>query len=266
MDGIGNRRERLVLTLPMAPASLRPMRPLDGTFTILGNRVPRVVGLLIGLTFLASIGAAVGARNGFPALLAQGILAPDFVWAGQLWRLVTWVFLELGGQPPGLNLFFGSLLLWWVGRDLYYAWGATRLLGTYLGIAVAAGAATCLVARLVWPGLMGADYMGMWPVVDALIIAWATIHPSREILVFLVLPARGRTLILITLGMTLLFGLINGIAGFVPHFLAEGLMLAHLNPPLSLQKLWHQTRMRRSQRRSPKLRAVDRDDPPRWLH
>lgn len=242
-----------------------PVRALDGSFTILGGRVPRVVFLLLGLTLLATILAAVGYRNGLPFFLRATTLSPALVWEGQLWRLVTWPFVELGGAPPGLNLFFGCLLLVFLGRDLYYAWGATRFLGHYLGIAAASGLATCLVSRL-WSDVWASDYFTMWPAVDAMIIAWATLHPGREILIFLVLPARGRTLIIATIALTLLFALLSGFTYFVPHFLAEGLMLAYLNQPTGLRRFWQQARRRRSQRRASKLRVVERDEPPRWLH
>lgn len=231
----------------------------------MGNRVPRVVGLLIGLTLVVSIVAAVGYRNGVPFILREATLSPALVWQGQIWRLVTWIFVELGGIPPGTNLFFGGLLLFFLGRDLYYTWGATRFLGHYLGIGVASGLATCLVARL-WPGVWASDYMSMWPAVNAMIIAWATLNPGREILVFLVLPARGRSLIIVTIGLTLLFALINGVVHFVPHFLAEGLMLAYLNPPTAVQRFWQRARLRRTQGRSPKFRVVEKEEPPRWLH
>jgi membrane associated rhomboid family serine protease len=239
---------------------MRAIRVLDGSFTVMGGRVPRVVGLLMGVTLVASVVGAVGARNGFPLLLA-GVLTPGLVIDGQVWRLVTWVFFE----PEGLALIFGLLGLWWFGRDLYFAWGATRLLATYLGIAAAAGLGTCLVA-LAWPVLNQVPYWGVWPVVSSLIIAWATLNPNRDVYVYFVLPLRGRNLILVTLGGTLLFALLDGPARFVPHFLAQGFMLAWLNPPEGLQRFWRQARLRSSLRRAPKLRAVDREEPPRWLH
>jgi hypothetical protein len=102
--------------------------------------------------------------------------------------------------------------------------------------------------------------------VTALMIACATLNPQRDVFVYFVLPLRGRNLILATLGGTLLFALLDGVARFVPHFLAEGLMLAYLNQPAGLQRFWQQARRRRSQRRASRLRVVDREEPPRWLH
>src|SRR5262245_15063298 len=184
---------------------MRPVRVLDGSFTVMGGRVPRVVGALIVLTLLVTIAGAVGMRNGFPLLQQVVLLVPGFVLAGQAWRLFSWVFYE----PNGLGLVFGCLGLWWFGRDLYYSWGPGRLLGVYLGLAAAAGLGTCLVARLFWPTLLELPYFGMWPVLSALIIAWATLHPHRDLYVYFVLPLRGRNLILATIGGTVLFALLD---------------------------------------------------------
>ncbi len=247
---------------------MRPVRALDGGFNVMGTRVPRVVGLLVGLTLFASIMGAVGARNGVRVILQQGVLAPDLVWSGQLWRLVTWPFFEL----DGLSLIFGCLALFWFGRDLAHAWGPGRFLGLYLGFAAASGTATCLIGRLLWPELLSAAFLGPWAMVDALIIAWAILYPHRDVLVYFVLPLRGPNLIYATIGGTLLFALLNGIGNFVPHFMAEALMLAYMREG-SLSRLWLRLRMGALQakagRRPAHLRPVEKDDwgkPPRWLH
>ena len=247
---------------------MRPVRALDGGFNVMGTRVPRVVGLLIGLTLLGSVLGAVGARNGVRSILQEGVLAPDLVWSGQVWRLVTWPFFEL----DGLSLIFGCLALFWFGRDLAYAWGAGRFLAVYLAFAAAAAGATCLIGRLIWPELLTAAFLGPWAMVDALIIAWAVLFPHRDVLVYFVLPLRGPKLVYATIGGTVLFALLHGVGSFVPHFVAEGLMLAYMREP-SLHRLWLKFRLgalqRKAARRPSHLRPVEKDDwgkPPRWLH
>jgi len=239
------------------------MRSLDGTFVVMGTRVPRVVGLLVGLTLGLSILGAVGSRNGLP-LRHAGALIPDLVLGGEVWRVVTWVFFETEALP----LVFGLLGLWWFGGDLSQTWGSRRFLGTYLGLTVATGVATSLLA-LVVPGFIQPAYAGPWPLVDALIIAWATHYPYRDLYVYFVLPLRGRNLIYATLGGTLLFGLLYGLPLFVPHFIAQGMMLVYLRGLRNLLlRIWP-TRVWTPPRRSSNLRAVEknaREEPPRWLH
>jgi membrane associated rhomboid family serine protease len=238
-------------------------RGLSGAFYVLGARIPAVTGGLIGLTLAVSVVGALGDQLGAP-LRDWLLLEPRRVWQGELWRLLTWVFVE--ANP--LSLILGCLMLWVFGGELNNSWGPRRFLGVYAGFAVAAGALTSLLARLAWPTLMGVAYFRMWPVVEALIIAWAVLYPHRQILFYLVLPVSGRALVYVTVGGTLLYALLVRVELFVPDFIAQGLMLLYLRP-VSPRYLWLRFKYAAATRRRPTLRAVDRRDrgePPRWLH
>src|SRR3990170_8385570 len=91
-----------------------------------GGRVPPVVGLLISLLVVVSLTGAL-----VPNLTNLAIFVPALVTRGELWRLVTWPFVET--HP--LSLVFGALILWWLGRDLALAWGERRFLVLFLGLA-----------------------------------------------------------------------------------------------------------------------------------
>ncbi len=237
-------------------------RPLDRRFNLLGGSLPASVALLIGATLVASILGAQVASFG-----ALGALVPAQVFEGQLWRLVTWAFFE----PDPLGLIFAGLALFWFGGELVRIWGPVRFLRTYLGLAAGAAALTCGVA-LVWPALGPLPFVGAWPAVSALIIAWATAFPTRNLLLYFVLPLSGRNLIYATLGGTLIFALLGGVWRYVPHFAAQLLALAVMRQsPLST--LWTKLRFelayRGWRRRSSRLREVppaSRDEPSRWYH
>jgi membrane associated rhomboid family serine protease len=243
------------------------LRWLDRSFPVLGGRVPAPVALLIVATFIASIAGSVSARNGVGGLLKAGVLVPSAVYHGEVWRLVTWPLFEL--DPIGL--IFGALGLFWFGSELVRAWGPGRFLLAYFGLAGAAGLVTCLVA-LGGPEMQTLTFFGLWPVVSALIIAWATYFPGRDILVYFVLPLRGQNLIYATLGGTLLFALLGGFTRFVPHFAAQLLMMAALRGT-PLGQIWarlkYEFAYRRWRRRASKLKAVppaSPDETPRWYH
>jgi membrane associated rhomboid family serine protease len=225
-----------------------------------GGRVPAAVGGLLAATVVVSLAAVVGERNGFP-LLQLFVLAPQAVWGGEVWRLATWVLVET--EP--LNLLFGGLVLFWFGRDLVEAWGERRFLATYFGIAAAAGALTCLAA-LAWPALQTYRFTGFWAAVDALIVAWALIHPFRQILLFFALPVSGKTLLWITVGGTVLFALFAGVAAFVPHLLAEGVAWVWVSgkgPGQWMRRL----RLPRLRRRGRfEVIRADRDPDKNWLN
>lgn len=235
---------------------------LDRRFHLLGGSLPASIALLIGATLISSIlGAQVA------GVAAVGALVPALVFAGQLWRLLTWAFLE----QDALGLIFAALALFWFGSDLVRIWGPVRFLVNYLLLAGGAASVTCLVA-LAWPELRPLPFVGAWPVVSALIVAWATAFPTRNMLLYFVVPLSGRNLVYATLGGTLIFALLGGVWRFVPHFAAQLLCLAAMRgSPLS--GLWTKLRFelayRGWRRRSSRLREVPRaprDEHTRWYH
>jgi membrane associated rhomboid family serine protease len=225
-----------------------------------GGRVPAAVGGLITATVVVSLAAVVGERNGLP-LLQLFVLAPRAVWGGEVWRLVTWVLVET--EP--INLLFGGLVLFWFGRDLVEAWGERRFLATYFGVAAVAGALTCLAA-LGWPALDSARFTGFWAAVDASIVAWALLHPFRQILLFFALPVSGKALLWITVGGTVLFALFTGVAAFVPHLLAEAVAWIWVGGPGPGRWL-RRLRLPRLRRRGRfEVIRADRDPDRNWLN
>lgn len=244
-----------------------PARALNGSVTFFGYRFPLPPLLLAAATLAASTLAAVGLRSGFP-FLQWLTLDANAVAAGQLWRLVTWPFLEL--DP--IALLFACLVILVFGRDLTYQWGGVRFLANYFGFTLAAGVGTCLLAA-VWTPVRATAYFTAWPVADALIIAWAVVFPGRQMLLYFVLPLGGRVLVYAIVGITVLLALFGGFTPYVPHFLAQAAALAYLRRP-DLRLYWARLRYgswNTPARRRSGLRKVERqrssdDEPPRWLH
>ena len=234
-----------------------------GSYHILGLFILKPIAWLIALVLGMSAGGALLERLGVP-VLTLSILVPQLVFAGQVWRLLTWAPLEL--QP--ISLLFGCLLLYFVGPDLLRRWGVRRFFALFFGGAMVVGAITCLIARAV-PVLAGFPFLGLWPMNEALIIAWAALFSDRQILVMFALPTSGRNLIWLTIAITVVMAALSGFLPFLPHFVAEGLALAYMDVipvrrQLAKARLaWFQ---RGYKRRTSKLTSVDRDEPPRWTH
>jgi len=226
--------------------------------------VARPVAWLIGLVLFMSAGGQLLRRMGIP-LLRYSVLSVDGVWRGEVWRLATWGLLEL--SP--LGLLFGCLLLYFIAPDLLRRWGTRRFFVNFFGGAALVGAVTCLVGRFVWEDVTMVNHMGLWPMEEAMIIAWATLFSDRQILMYFMLPVAGRNLIILTIAITVVMGALGGFALFVPHFVAELAALAYMNViPVRVwvargRLAWFQ---RRYQRRTAKLTRIDRDEPPRWTH
>jgi membrane associated rhomboid family serine protease len=246
---------------------VRPLALHRGNVYVFGARFPAAVMIIFVVTLAATLLGVAGLRNGMPLLAYVG-LAPAAVWHGQVWRLLTWSFFDPGINP--LSLLFWAMMLLLFGRDLCDAWGWRRFTAVYLCIGAAAGVATCILA-LAWPGLMRADFMDSWPVVNALVIAWALMFPTRQILFNLVIPVSGKALVWITVGGTVFFALLYGVGQFVPHLLALGATFVYVHGAPLLRRRWLGFRLRALQgpprRRPPHIRPVDEpDEKPRWYH
>lgn len=235
---------------------MRPGR--SGELLTLGGRVPPSVGGLI----LGLVGVSLAAH--LTRTVALGVLAPQAVLEGEVWRLVTWTLLE---SSP-ISLLFAALTLYWFGRDLAWAWGSRRLLLTWAGFGAASGLAVVLLSLLLpMPGAAGP-----WAVISSLMVAWGLLYPERQMSIWGVLPLSGAQLVWVTIGGTLFFGAFYGMRSMAPHLAAEGLMLLWFRG-LSPRGAWQSFRMwlgqRRMRRRAQHLRVVKKNgkgDPPQWLN
>ena len=235
-----------------------------GGYNVLGIFILKPIAWLIAaIVFMSAFGSLLQ-RSGIP-LLEYSVLTVGGVFRGEIWRLATWAPIEL--SP--LGLLFGCLLLYFIGPDMLRRWGTRRFFANYLGGAVIVGVLTCLVGGFLWSDVARFPYTGLWPMEEAMLIAWAALFRDRQILMFLVLPIAGRNLIALVIGITVVMAALGGFAQFVPHFLAELLALAYMDvvPARTwLQRARLARYQREYRRRTAKLTRVDRDEPPRWTH
>ncbi len=236
---------------------------LNRPVAILGQSLPMASILLIVVVILGSAFLAFFERSGVPSL-RLALLSPALVLVGQVWRLVTWGFFEGDGQ----NLVFGSLMLAIFGRDLAGLWGGARYLIVCALIVSGAGLLTTLLG-LAWSDVHSTQYLSIWPLADALIVAWALLFPNRTILFMLMLPAAGKNLLYLTLGMTAVFAVMYGFSNFAPHFFAMGLMYAYIRGGTALAAQLKLNRLLAPKRGNPGLRVVDGGKNPNgsgWVH
>ena len=112
-----------------------------------------------------------------PEILSRIVLDMDAVRRGEVWRLVTFLFIPIGSSPLWIlvNLYF----TWWVGSSLEQHWGAFKFNAFYL-----VGAVGTVVAAL-----LAGPQSNFW--LDAsLFLAFATMFPDVQILLFFILPIR----------------------------------------------------------------------------
>jgi membrane associated rhomboid family serine protease len=236
---------------------------LGSAFT-LGGRIPSGLGMLLAAILVATVGSWV-TRNS-----AWAVLVPGLLLEGQLWRLVSWAFV----QSDPLTLLFGGFMLYSIGAQLAFAWSERRVLGTFLGLAVFASVVTLVVA-ITFPAARQ-PHLGMWPVVNALVVMWALRNPEQQVNIWGVLPVTGRVLALLMVFGTVLYGLAGGgVAGlfaFTPHFAALALAYALTRGRFPTKRWTLQASdwmaEREFKRKSRHLKVVDKnkDEPPKWVN
>lgn len=235
------------------------------SFFTFGGRVPATIGMLLALMLLASVWASIDMR-----VAEYALLAPVGIWRGEIWRLVTWAFV----QTDVFSLLFVGFMLWTLGQQLSYVWSERRFLMRFLGYTLGAGVGTTLLALAF--DSASAPHLGAWPVVNALIVAWAMLYPDRQVNIWGVLPVTGRTLALLVLGGTVLAavmtGKLHGFGGFAPHLVAIAIAwvqargLGGRRFGGQARQWWAEREMRRRAKHLKVVRKDGHDDRPRWLN
>ncbi|PAP76552.1 rhomboid family intramembrane serine protease [Rubrivirga marina] len=139
------------------------------------------------VTYLAYVVLALLAAFGVPAIAVVDYLMLPASPEGALrlpWTPLTYGFVNAFGGFFGLISFvFGFYWLQWMGRDYEESYGAHRLFGLYvLGALGGAVVGLALGALLPMPRPF---YFGLWTPVTAVLCAVATLHPDRQIGLFL---------------------------------------------------------------------------------
>ena len=111
----------------------------------------------------------------------------------ELWRLATYLFLH---DPGGItHVLFNMLALWMFGVDLERRWGTVGFAKYYAVTGVGAGIATVLFSLLPFDAagsVYAATTIGASGAIYGLLLAWALLFPSRQILFMFVFPLPAR--------------------------------------------------------------------------
>jgi len=141
----------------------------------------------IGFLSISQFPLFIAAANGIiyfmgqaqPVFVERLILDPVAVRAGEWWRVLTFLFVPPQMSP--LFLVFWLLLLYQYAMALENAWGEFRFFIFYL----LGAAATVLAALLVLH-----EPLGNVPLNTTLFLAFATLYPDVELLIFFILPIK----------------------------------------------------------------------------
>ncbi len=151
-----------------------------------------------------------------------GSLVPAVTFAqGQIWRLVTYMFLHDPHSP--FHLLFNMLALWMFGQEIEQMWGSRRFSWFYMVSGVGSGCFSLL--HLFSPAMKYTGVIGASGAVLALLTVYAVLYPHRQVLLFFVLPVNIR-IVVIGFALISLFGTIapHGVVSHLTHL--GGILIA----------------------------------------
>src|SRR5438105_4822344 len=144
---------------------------LERRFGFLG--IPGLIRIVIGFTALVYV--LVYLNRGFESFLT---LDPALILRGQVWRLVTYIFIPQTFSP--LWVLLALWFLWFIGEGLERAWGPFRLtLYFFVG----------MIGTTVAAFFFGSNFSnGM--LIASLFFAFARFYPDEVIYILFILPVK----------------------------------------------------------------------------
>jgi hypothetical protein len=122
-----------------------------------------------------------------PKYISALVLDREAILQGQVWRLVSWIFIPDTLSP--IWVIFYLMVVWWTGDLLENTWGTFRLNAYYF-----LGMFFCVASALIFGASGGNVFLNL-----SLFLAVATLLPNLEILFLLVIPLKLKWVALISL-------------------------------------------------------------------
>jgi membrane associated rhomboid family serine protease len=188
---------------------------LERRFGFLG--IPGLLRIIVGFTALVFV--LIALNPSFRFLLD---LDPARIRHGEVWRLVTYIFLPRTLSP--LWIVLALWFLWFIGEGLEQAWGAFRVtLYFFVGMV-----GTTLAAFF-----FGSNFSNTM-LISSLFFAYARFYPDQVIYIFFILPAKIKWIAWVS-ALFLLVGFVVGtnsyraalLAAFANYFIFFGAEIYH---------------------------------------
>ena len=119
---------------------------------------------------------------------------PAYIFRGQVWRLITFIFVPMSFSP--LSFILTAVFTYFMGARLESAWGSARFT-VYYGLGVLLNIAVGLLLPLINPMYQLAQTAGMNYLHLAMFFAYATLYPDMTVLAAFFIPIRLKWLALL---------------------------------------------------------------------
>lgn len=133
-------------------------------------------------------------------IAAQLSLIWPGVMQGQVWRLITFIFVPTSSSNP-IFFFLTLYFYWFIGSTLQNAWGDFRFNLYYL-----CGVIGTIIAAVI-TGYTTATYLNM-----SLFFAYAMLYPNQQVLLFFIIPVKMKYLAWLNAGFFALTFITGNIA------------------------------------------------------
>ncbi len=171
----------------------------------------------VALFIFHSIMKAVGA---FSVVSILG-LSGSGVLSGMIFQFLTYPFVE----TQLMSALFNSLLIWFIGSEIETLWGKKVYLRFLALVVIGVGLFYFLVSVLFFNGthMFESNLHGLNGINFALLIAYATLYPDRQLSLMMIFPMRAQTFCWILAGIEAYMALFSNITTSWAHLLAMGL-------------------------------------------
>lgn len=198
------------------------------------NKLERKIGkyavpnLMIWLIGAYLIGFVMARLN--PNLLLYFMLSPYHILHGQLWRIVTWIFMPTSGNV--LTLLIMAMLYYQLGTSLERTWGTFRF-----NVYIIGGMLFTVIGAFVLYGIMylttGQSALGMEMVSYSIgsgfttnyinmsiFLAFAVMYPDMQVLLYFIIPIKMKWMAAVYGVITLYEFVVSGWTGRISIFMS----------------------------------------------
>jgi len=147
-----------------------------------------IVNVAVYILLLSFVDSMLAGR---PILLSFNLMPYDVLRRGELWQLVTYMFLHASIG----HILFNMLALWMFGSAIEQTWGTRRFLEFYFICGIGAG--ICVVLANLLFGDIYQRVIGASGAIYGLLLAFGMLFPDQELLIMFLFPVKAKYAVMI---------------------------------------------------------------------